>query len=353
MTAEDQPITALVGDPFAARDAFADHAHVTSRLAFEGKDVREPLLTIAIPTFRRFDLLAEAVRSALAQRFDRTIEIIVVDNDPDTDGPARLVELLPELNQGNFRYYVNPENIGMFGNWNRCIELGRGEWHSLLNDDDLLDPDFTQVMFRALDRRPAIDALICRKRTLDERPGRAPVSTGQSRALLQRAFLEARFWAEPVRRIQPRLLFWGGTLGNTVGMIARKRDLLELGGYQPEEYPTADWYLQIRLALRLHFAQHRAMLASIRIAVNESMAPGVWRGFFRNGRRMHLMLAGTVLPRWWARMSPHLIEIYRVDALTGLDQDLSREEVSRELDITLPGDHRRILTVLRAIVRGY
>jgi GT2 family glycosyltransferase len=340
-------------DQLVSRDAFADHAHVASRLVFEGSDAREPLLTIAIPTFRRFDLLVEAVESALAQRFDWPIEVIVVDNDPQSDGAARLVERLPELGHANFRYYINPENIGMFGNWNRCIELGRGEWHSLLNDDDLLDPDFARLMFQELARDRSIDALICRKRTQDERPGRAAAPAGRLRLLVQQAWLAARFWGEPARRIHPRLLFWGGTLGNTVGMIARKRDLLQIGGYQPEEYPTADWYLQVRLALRLHFAQHRAMLATIRIAVNESMAPGIWKGFFRNGRRMHLMLAGTVLPQWWAKMSPYLIEIYRVDASRGLGQEVSREDVSHELDLALPRERRHVMTALRAILRGY
>ncbi len=339
----------------APADAFEEWKHVPSRLAYHSPRAThgEPVLTIAIPAFRRFDLLCEAVRSAMVQDFKRPFEVIVVDNDPDSDNAEHLLDAIPEIASIDFRYYVNAQNIGMFGNWNRCIELGQAEWHTLLNDDDLLDNNFVSSMFRVLDRKPDIDALICRKRTLDERPGRPTAPAGTLHRLLQQAWLEARFWGRSARQIHPRLLFWGGTLGNTVGMIARKGDLLQLGGYQPEEYPTADWYLQVRLALRLHFAQHRAVLASIRIAVNESMKPGIWKGFFQNGRRMHLMLAGTVLPRWWAKMSPYLIEIYRVDATDGLNQRVSREDVSRELCLSLPRDHRRVMTFLRAILRGY
>jgi GT2 family glycosyltransferase len=346
-------MTASATDPLVSRNAFADHAHVSTRLVFEGNDARPPLVTIAVPTFRRFDLLVEAVESALAQEFDRVVEVIVVDNDPETDGPARLAERLPQLRAANFRYYVNAENIGMFGNWNRCIELGRGAWHTLLNDDDLLDRDFTRTMFRALDRNPAIDALICRKRTLDERPGRALPPTGGARRLAQRAWLEARFGGRTTRRISPRLLFWGGVIGNTVGLIARKRDLVALGGYQPEEYPTADWYLQVRLAVRLRFHLHRSMLASIRIAVNESMGPEMWKGFFRNGRRMHLILAGTKLPGWWRHLSPHLLEIYRADARDGLGYELSRDEVGRELGVRLRSMPRLTFVALRLMLRGY
>jgi glycosyltransferase involved in cell wall biosynthesis len=353
MTARNQPIATLATDPLVARDAFADYAHISSRLVIDGEDAREPLLTIAIPTFRRFDLLVEAVRSALAQRFERAIEVIVVDNDPGSDGATRLLEQLPELRHANFRYYLNPENIGMFGNWNRCIELGRGEWHTLLNDDDLLDADFTRVMFEALDGNSSIDALICRKRVLDERPGRATQPGGGPRRIAQRAWLEARFGGRATRRISARLLFWGGVIGNTVGLIARKRDLLEIGGYQPSEYPTADWYLQVRLAVQRRFHLHRAMLSSIRIGVNESMVPGMWKGFFRNGHRMHLMLAGTQVPNWWRHLSPPLLEIYRKDARDGLGQELSRDEVNRELGVQLRAIPRLAFSGLRLILRGF
>ena len=33
------------------------------------------------------------------------------------------------------KYYKNEKNIGMYGNWNRCIELSNGEYLTILNDD--------------------------------------------------------------------------------------------------------------------------------------------------------------------------------------------------------------------------
>ena len=55
----------------AARDAVGDFDHVKSRVAFAGDGDGQPLVTIAIPTFRRPATLVETVRSAVAQDLDR------------------------------------------------------------------------------------------------------------------------------------------------------------------------------------------------------------------------------------------------------------------------------------------
>lgn len=140
-----------------------------SRLVFADADLTEPLLTIAIPTLRRFEVLAEAMASALAQTTAYPFEIIVVDNDPTSRDAERLVATLPRLREARFRYYVNDENIGMFGNWNRSVELGRGTWHTMLHDDDLLLPAFVETLLGTLNANPRIDGLACRKRNLDQR----------------------------------------------------------------------------------------------------------------------------------------------------------------------------------------
>ena len=283
------------------RDTFADWAHVRSTLVFEGDDRREPMLTIAIPTFRRGDLLCEAVESAAGQVFHRPIEIIVVDNDPNSDNAARLLERFPHLRGMNFRYYVNPENIGMFGNWNRCIELGRGEWHSLLNDDDLLAPRFAAEMFAILDAHREIEGMICRKRPFGDGAPAAGQADGRGRRLVKRLWTELRFRGRGERHFGADKFFWGSPVGNTVGMIARKQDLIDIGGYRPEDYPSADHLMMTRFAMRHRFAEARATLASIRIEENESARPDVLKGFIERNQALRRAMAGTVVPAWWTK----------------------------------------------------
>ena len=74
------------GGYFAPEDCFAAYRQVPSELVIDGGALATPAITIAIPTFRRPDLLREAISSALSQRTDCPYEVIVVDNDTDREG---------------------------------------------------------------------------------------------------------------------------------------------------------------------------------------------------------------------------------------------------------------------------
>lgn len=339
---------------FEGRNAFADHAKIISRPVFVGADDREPLITIAIPTFRRFELLLEAVRSGLTQRFDRPIEIIVVDNDPSSENAIRLLDHLPELRRANFRYFVNAENIGMFGNWNRCIELGRGEWHTLLNDDDLLDPDFCTRMFAAFDAEPDFDALICRKRTLDQRQGAAAATTqGKGdviMAALRLAYLEARFHGKVVRHLPPSKFFFGSLVGNTVGLVARKGRLLSIGGYHSEDYPSADQFFMTRLAHHYRLGEVRHILASIRIAENESARPEVIRGFILRNQQLRERMAGVAVPRWWLRFSALTVARHRTMLRASFGGEVSDKEIHADLGLPVVPDRKHLFYAICAVL---
>lgn len=110
-----------------------------------------PLVTIAIPTYQRFDFLKEAVNSAIQQTYSK-IEILV-GQDPTPQGLDRsilswcqsLVEQYPQ-----FRYQCNSHNLGLAGNWNALASAAKGEFIVIIGDDDRLLPDFTQKLVAQL-----------------------------------------------------------------------------------------------------------------------------------------------------------------------------------------------------------
>lgn len=328
--------------------AFARWAHVPSRLVFQGADSRQPQLSICIPTFRRPDLLRESVESALAQNWNGALEIVVIDNDPQSQGAERLLVDLPRLASANFRYYVNGENIGQAGNWNRGIELGRGEWHTMLHDDDLLLPDFAEAMMSALAANPRMDGLICRKRLFG--PGVVETKS-RSRDLAKRAFVEARFRGSETRRYRPSRFFWAS--GNPVGLVARKADLIALGGYQPDEYPIFDHHLQLRFAVRYRLYESRRLLAMIRLFENEWMRADVVKSVITRFHELRMNMAGSVVPRWWARLSPMIMENHRRLSNRDSGCEVSGDELEAETGIALPQVNPAALQALRLSLGGY
>lgn len=350
------------------RNALADWDHVASDLVARGTDHRQPLVTIGIPTYRRADLLVDAVSSVLAQRFDRPYEILVVDNSPDSQDATYLIDRLPELKESNFRYFVNRKNTGMFGNFNRCIQLARGEWLAILNDDDVLDKDYLELMFALLDKRPEIDGLVCRKRYVDLR--RPPLNAG-ARGRISRLIGGPLAWRRTIvrmirlplyawhfrggstRRLRARQFFWGPIAGTGIGFVWRTRCSIEMGGFYPEEYPAADLWFYARFAQRWHLRQHRAVAATSRIAVNEAMKKSTLQLSLKSVHHLQLALARKDAPRWWLRFAPLVLARLHRSAEGAFGVELSDAEVEQALGRRPVRDRPYLLAAVRLLCNGW
>ncbi|WP_016604293.1 glycosyltransferase, partial [Yersinia pestis] len=89
-------------------------------------------------------LLKETLKSVFSLEFNIPVEVIVVDNDPEH--PELVLSEMAEFERYDFIYYKNIENYGMFGNWNQCLNLGRGKLITILHDDDLLCANFPREL---------------------------------------------------------------------------------------------------------------------------------------------------------------------------------------------------------------
>jgi glycosyltransferase involved in cell wall biosynthesis len=339
-------------DVLAVRDAFADFAHVESEEMFAGAGGRAaPFLTIAIPTHRRPDLLAEAVRSALGQDFNRLFEVVVVDDDPHSTGHAGLLEDVPEIAAANFRYLRNRANLGDAGNHSRCMDAARGEWLTILHDDDLLDPGFAREMFALLEANPGIDGLVCRKRISDRRdtPVREPVLRKCARLVSQGVLLRR----SRIRAIPLRKLFWACIPGNVVGFICRTKDARSLGGLYSEDYPSADYFFYARFAERYRLCQLQKPLATIRVRDNASMRVQTQLDAFSRAYEMQTALAGKAVPQSWRKLSSRLISRHLALTSWAWRTGLSREEVGASLGMRIPKDRPLLVYALRLLCRGF
>jgi len=101
------------------------------------------LVSICIPTYNGAEFLDACLESASAQTH-REVEILVVD-DCSADETVAVAE---RHAQQDPRIIVsrNARNLGLVGNWNRSIELARGEWVKFLFQDDLLHPHCVQLL---------------------------------------------------------------------------------------------------------------------------------------------------------------------------------------------------------------
>jgi glycosyltransferase involved in cell wall biosynthesis len=95
----------------------------------------KPLVSILIPAYNAEPYLAETLRSAMAQTWEKK-EIVIV-NDGSKDNTLALARQF----ESDWVRVFNQENRGAAATRNRAFELAKGDYIQWLDADDLLSPD--------------------------------------------------------------------------------------------------------------------------------------------------------------------------------------------------------------------
>jgi glycosyltransferase involved in cell wall biosynthesis len=114
------------------------------------------LISICIPTFRRCDLLRQAIRSCLEQQH-RPLEILIGDDSPTNEAESLISHYRPTAGV-TFRYMWNRSPMGQAANINRLFCEAQGEKLVLVHDDDLLLPGAVDTLLSCWQRNPKIGA---------------------------------------------------------------------------------------------------------------------------------------------------------------------------------------------------
>lgn len=102
-----------------------------------------PAVSIIIPAYNAEGWIVETLNSVLGQNFNRTWELIVV-NDGSVDTTSEVVNSWShsqELGNCSFQFVDLNENRGVSYCRNKGIDLATGEWVMFVDSDDLLDGD--------------------------------------------------------------------------------------------------------------------------------------------------------------------------------------------------------------------
>lgn len=258
---------------FEKENNYIKYSNIKSKLEINGK-IENPLITIAIPTYKRNDIIIKAILSSLNQKnTEISYEIIIVDNDKEN---LDLKKELLKLNRKEIYYYKNLENIGMFGNWNRCIELARGKYITILNDDDWLEENFLLETKKYYKKDKLIS---CLTKIQDERKEKIE---NKSKKFLKE-LLKGFYFIKKTRNIDIIDYFYRNMSYGSLGLIFEVKKLKELGGYNEKYYPSSDYVLHAKYVKKYGGIRINKYLVNYRIGKNESLKKEVLKNFVVQG----------------------------------------------------------------------
>lgn len=115
------------------------------------KYIEQPLLSICIPTWNRAKFLKISLDRIKKQikDIDRSLLELYVSDNCSTDETEEIVKNYI-VDGMPINYNRNQENLGMDGNFLKCIQSATGKYILLLGDDDILLPDSIEYLLAVL-----------------------------------------------------------------------------------------------------------------------------------------------------------------------------------------------------------
>ena len=209
-------------------------------------------LSVCMPVYNGNKFLEEAIRSVLDQTF-KDFELVIVD-DCSTEDPA---PILSRFKDPRIQFHRNTVRQGLVGNWNRCVELSRGQLVCVFHQDDVMLPENLQRKVEVLKQNPGVALVYSDARVVEEdlsvrHPGWfTPTLPNEDKVFAGREFFEK--------------MALGDNLVCCPSAVFRRAAFEQLGKFDPQLPYTADWEMWLRLALQFDVAYLKEPLLLYRV----------------------------------------------------------------------------------------
>lgn len=239
-----------------------------------------PRVTIGLPVYNGERFLAAAIDSILAQDFD-DFELLIGDNG-STD---RTPEIARAAAERDARVVVHRSDInrGASWNYNRLVDLARGEYFKWEADDDLLEPQWLRRCVEVLDARPEV--ALCYTKVVD---------IDEADQVVRRFNLPAYATEDRPSRRARRVLFQPSPCFESFGLM-RRSDAMRTSRIGP--YTGSDRTLILELALLGRFYEvpeelflHREHAGRSMSCYPDTQSRNIWFDPLRSGK--------LTAPRW-------------------------------------------------------
>jgi glycosyltransferase involved in cell wall biosynthesis len=211
-----------------------------------------PHVSVCIPVYNGERFLAETIRSVLDQTY-RDFELVILDN-ASTD---RSGEIARSFSDPRIRIERNSTTLPQGENWNRVVELARGQLVKVVCADDLLHPRCLELQVAPLDADPGL-ALVASRRHMINEEGRV---LAPHRGL--RGLIGVHTGVEVARRVVRN---GANPIGESNNVLFRREDFFTVGGWRADRSHVMDLDLWVRLLQLGDFLGLPDTLAAFRIA---------------------------------------------------------------------------------------
>jgi len=211
----------------------------------------KPKVSVIVPNYNHAPYLEQRIESILNQSY-QDFELILLD-DCSTDNSLEVLSKYanhPKVSH----YIVNKQNSGStFKQWDKGINLAKGEWIWIAESDDWAEREFLEKMTTHLTENPSIGVSFCNSNWVD-----ASNKIGNSLSLYKDSFVK-----NGLEVIKTDLLY-RNIIQNTSSALIRKSCLKKLNREYLKMKSCGDWFFYIQILISCDLLYDNTILNNFR-----------------------------------------------------------------------------------------
>lgn len=210
----------------------------------------DPMVSVIIPTYRRWDMLCNAIESVMKQTFSNW-EIIVVNDC----GGEPTKEALNLLSDPRVKYLIHEQNMGLASARNTGLSASKAKYIAYLDDDDIYYENHLAVLVSALEENKWDIAYTLANKAFYKLVG-ASYEPVNKKIAYNRPFKLKSLWRS---NFIP------------VNCIMHLRDcILTTGNFDSSLPLLEDWDLWLRMSLKFNFHSISAVTCEVSVRAGKS-----------------------------------------------------------------------------------
>lgn len=188
-------------------------------------------------------------------------EMIVLDDASSDDSHAIIQNY---LHIPNVRFVPNARNSGTtFAQWNKGVELARGEYVWIAESDDFAEPNLLEKLVPILENNPKVGIAYGQSRTVASNGEQIMDTLARILEPLDRQRWNSSFAASGIEECR-RYLLWLNTIPNASAVVFRKQTFLAAGKADFSLKLTGDWFMWVKMLLISDLGFHASIVNSFR-----------------------------------------------------------------------------------------
>ena len=191
-----------------------------------------PRLSVCIPAYNNSPYIKDTIEAVLKQDVE-DFELVIVDDCSKDD----TVNIIESINDPRIRLIRNEKNLGMTGNWNKCISSAEGEYIKLICADDILYEGSLRKELQALKDNPEVNLVMSDTLLID--------MDGKKVGSFKRWHVKGAMDGKKLAKIS---LLFNNFFGAPCNNMFRKEAALKVGGFDKRFNYILDFDFWVSLA---------------------------------------------------------------------------------------------------------